>query len=199
MAYTFQISKYLNISMVYHTNMEWLKGLFFDNTLRRWHFDDIVKESRMSRERVHHYLKELVTGGFVIRTKPRGKMPYYTANRESGGFRMEKRFYGLEFLQKSGLFGHLHSLKGVTSAILFGSFARGDWDKSSDIDLFIFGNLDNFLKDKFEMLLKREIQVFGYQDPKEMKKELDPTLIPNICKGFNIKGSLEPFEVKIHA
>ena len=175
-----------------------IKKLFFSNTLRRWHFEDIVKESGMSRERVNYYLKQLVKKGFISRTKPKGKMPYYTAQRESVIFRLEKRFYGLNLLQKSGLFEHLNTLKNAKSILLFGSFARGDWDKSSDIDLFIFGDAKDFDKEKFEIELGREIQLFNYKDRKLMKKELDPKLIPNMYKGFNIKGGIEPFEVKIN-
>ncbi|MBI5872185.1 nucleotidyltransferase domain-containing protein [archaeon] len=178
--------------------MNKIKKLFFCNTLRRWHFEEIVRESGMSRERVNHYLKQLVKKGFIIRAKPKGKMPYYIAQRESEIFRLEKRFYGLNTLQKSGLFEHLNSLRNVKSIVLFGSFARGDWDKSSDIDLFIFGDAGDFDKEKFEIKLEREIQLFSYKDRKLIKKELDPKLIPNIYKGFNIKGSIEPFEVKIN-
>ncbi len=51
---------------------------------------------------------------------------------------------------------------------------------------------------KFEIKLGREIQLFNYKDRKLMGKELDPKLIPNIYQGFNIKGGMEPFEVKIN-
>ncbi len=152
----------------------------------------------MSRERVNYYLKQLVKNGFIIRVKQNGKMSYYTAQRESEMFRLEKRFYGLNTLQKSGLFEHLNSLKNIKSIMLFGSFVRGDWDKSSDIDLFIFGDARDFDKEKFEIKLGREIQLFSYKDKKLIKKELDPKLMPNIYNGFNIKGSIEPFEVKIN-
>ncbi|MCX6707068.1 MAG: nucleotidyltransferase domain-containing protein [Candidatus Woesearchaeota archaeon] len=179
--------------------MERIKTLFFEDTLKRWHFEDIVKASGMSRERVSHYLSELLKEKFVTRTKPRGKMPYYTANRDSGKFRAEKRFYGLGILQKIGLFEHINSIEGVKTAILFGSFSRGDFSKSSDIDLFIYGDSEQFDKSKFELKTKREVQLFSYNDKDRMKKELDPRLIPNILKGFNIKESIEPFRVDINA
>ena len=35
-------------------------------------------------------------------------------------------------------------------------------------------------------------------NPNKIKKELDPKLLSNIAKGFNIKESLEPFEVMIN-
>lgn len=178
---------------------EKIKTLFFNETMRMWHFEDIVNESKASRERVNYFLKKLIKEKLIFRIKQKGKMPYYIANRDSPHFRSEKRLYGLELLGRNGLFEHLASLKGVKTAVLFGSFARGDWNKSSDIDLFVYGDTDQFEKGKLETKTKREIQLFNYKNTEKIKKELDPKLIPNIIKGFNIKGSLEPFEVNINA
>lgn len=177
--------------------MEVIKLLFFGNTLKRWHFEDIVKTSKMSRERVNHYLKLLLKQKFISKVKPKKKMPYFIANKDSESFRMEKRIIGLKILQESGLFEHINSLKNIKSAILFGSFTRGDWNNSSDIDLFIYGNCDEFEKGSFELKLNREIQLFNYCNPEEIKI-LEPKLLPNIVKGFNIKGNLEPFKVDIN-
>jgi len=176
---------------------ELLKRLFFRDTLRRWHFEDIVLELNISRERTNTFLKKLLKEKLIIRVKPRSKMPYYIANRDSPKFRVEKRSHGLKLIEKSGLFEQIHSITEIKTAILFGSFSRGDWNKSSDIDLFIYGDASRFEKGKFENKLSREIQLFNYSDPKKIKEELDPKLVPNIIKGFNIKGTLEPFEVKI--
>ena len=74
--------------------MKTIKSLFFEDTLKRWHFEGIVKASEMSRERANHYLKELLKQDFIIRIKQKGKMPYYAANRESEKFRDEKDFMG---------------------------------------------------------------------------------------------------------
>jgi predicted nucleotidyltransferase len=134
---------------------------------------------------------------FIRRIKPKHKMPYYITNRETSKFRFEKRMYGLTLLEQSGLFEHLSSLKEIKTAILFGSFARGDWNQSSDVDIFIYGDDKNFAKGEFEHKIKREIQVFSYKNSKEIKKELDAALIPTIAQGFNIKESLEPFEVSL--
>lgn len=174
---------------------EKIKALFFSEALRMWHFEDIINESGASRERVNHFLKDLVKEGVVLRVKQKGKMPYYIANRDNPKFRVEKRLYGLEILQKTGLFEHLNTLSNVKTAILFGSFSRGDWNKSSDIDLFIYGDGSNFRKSEFEIKAKRQIQVFSYKDAKSIKKELGPKVISNIAKGFNITESIAPFEV----
>jgi len=177
---------------------EKVKSLFFNETLRMWHFEDIVKELGISRERANYFLKTLVKNNLVSRVKPKGRMPYYIANRDNPKFRSEKRLYGLDILQKTGLFEHLNSLENVKTAILFGSFSRGDWSKSSDIDLFIYGNDSSFRKDEFEIKAKRQIQVFSYKNQKSIKKELEPKVIENIAKGFNITESIAPFEVVIN-
>ena len=176
-----------------------LKFLFFNESLRRWHFEDIVNVSELSRGRVNYFLKQMLSARLIIRTKPKGRMPYYTANRESPKFRAEKRLYGLMLLEKSGLFGHITADSGIKTAIIFGSFSRGDWNRSSDIDLFIYGNDRNFNKAEFERKMKRKIQLFSFKDAGKMKKQLDANLLPNIAKGFSIKESIEPFEVKLHA
>ncbi len=179
--------------------MDPIKPLFFNDTLKRWHFEELVQSSGMSRERVHHFLRELCKEGFIKRIKPRGKMPYYLAKRDSLKFRSEKRLYGLSLLEEAGLFEHIASCKGIKTAILFGSFARGDWSRSSDIDIFIFGDDSEFDKRPFESKLERKIQIFSYTNPKEMKHHLDPKVITNIAKGFHLTESFEPFEVAIHA
>ncbi len=175
-----------------------LKELFFVDTLRRWRFGSLLNSSGLSRERVNHFLKQLKKEGFIKRIKPRSKMPYYLANRDNSQFRFEKRIYGYLLLEKSGLFKHLHDCKEIKTAILFGSFARGDWNRSSDIDLFIYGDDSVFEKSKFEHKLKHELQLFSYQQPKLIKKHLDSKVIANISRGFHIKGTGEPFKVEVY-
>ena len=184
--------------MISHTIMQRIKSLFFKESVRRWHFKDIIIESGLSRERVNFFLKQLLNEKLIKRIKPKGKMPYYLANRKTESFRSKKRLFGLNLLEKSGLYNEILSIKEIKTAILFGSFSRGDWNNSSDIDLFIFGNCDKLEKGKIELKLKKQIQLFNYNNLTDIKKELDSNLIPNIIKGFNIKGDLEPFKVIIN-
>lgn len=178
--------------------MNSLSALFFEHTLRRWHFEDLVRESKLSRERVNHFLKELLKTKLVKRVKPRNKQPYYLANHLLPKFRFEKRFYGLKFLEESGLFEHLATCSEIKTAILFGSFSRGDWGRSSDIDLFIYGQDTQFNRGKFERSLNREIQLFSYPTLEKAKTFLEPKVLVNIAKGFYITEKEFPFEVKIH-
>ena len=124
-------------------------------------------------------------------------MPFYHAQRESPRFREEKRMYGLYLLMKSGLFSHLSTCQKIKTAILFGSFSRGDWSKSSDVDLFLYGDDAEFDKALYEAKLGRAIQVFSFREQKAVQKELDPAVICNIAKGITLTESFEPFTVSI--
>ncbi len=174
-----------------------LKPPFFQSPLQHWHFKDLIKESKLSRERVNFYLKELLKEKLIIRKKLKKKQPYYCAQTQNISFRLEKRLYGLLILKESGLFEHLLSSPEIKTAILFGSFARGDWGKSSDVDLFIYGQDTKMDKGKFELKLHRELQVFSFKSVLEVKKKVSSDLLSNIAKGFNIKGTLEPLEVSV--
>lgn len=176
-----------------------LKPLFFNETLKRWRFEELVKASGKSRERAGHFTRQLLKGGFIARVKQRRRMPYYIAKRDSPGFRAEKRLYGLAMLEQSGLLAHIAAIGEIKTAIIFGSFSSGNWHKDSDIDLFIYGDDRSLNKALFERKIKREIQLFSFRNAKEVKKQLDPALLPNIARGFSIKESMEPFEVRVNA
>lgn len=188
--------------MIFHTIMELgintIKNLFFNDSLKHWHFEELLKSSKISRERVNFFIKKLLKDKFILKIKDIKKMPYYISNVKNLDFRFEKKMYGLKLIKESGLFEYISTSKNIKTAILFGSFSRGDFGKSSDIDLFIYGDSKDFDKARFELNLKREIQLFIYNNKIKMKKELDQNLIPNLVNGFNIKNEEYPFNVSIN-
>lgn len=172
--------------------------LFYNESSKQWHFDDIVKKSRMSRDKVNKWLKRFVREGIIRKVKPDRKMPYYIANFNNYSYKVKKKIYAIQELYKCGLMNHLFELDGAKTIVIFGSFSRADWHTDSDIDLFIYGNNTNFNKGEYEKILGREIQVFNAQNTSDLKK-MGVGLIKNIIKGDLIKGNFDFVEVKIHA
>ena len=84
----------------------------------------------------------------------------------------------------------LLSSKNARTIIIFGSIIRGDWYKISDIDIFIFGNLDDFDKNLYELKLKRTIELHIFEDKKEID-DVRTGLINNIINGYIIKGKIQ--------
>ncbi|MFH0798355.1 MAG: nucleotidyltransferase domain-containing protein [Candidatus Woesearchaeota archaeon] len=175
-----------------------VKSLFFNNSTKYWHFDEIVKQSKLSRAQANEWLKRLSREGLIKRVKPKGKMPYYIANYEGSQFKAQKRVYALEELERSGLLAHLISLENAKTVVIFGSMARWDWHGESDIDLFIYGDDDDLEQGKYELKLGREIQLFSARDKKELKK-FPAGLLNSIATGYFVKGGLDFAEVKLNA
>lgn len=124
-------------------------------------------------------------------------MPYYVQNSQSPKFTLRKKLFAQQKLLESGLLEHLASLPQAKVVILFGSFSRADWNRESDIDLFIYGKDSDFEQGKYELKLHREIQVHTAHNAKDFKKI--EKLLPFIVSGDFIKGSIQNLGVEIHA
>ena len=170
--------------------------LFFNEPTKHWHFENILKQSGLSRDKANKWLKRFLGDKLIKRIKLKGKMPYYIGNHEHPKYRNRKKLYALTQFYESGFLDHLQSLKKAKTVILFGSMARSDWYSESDIDLFIYGGDDDFEIYKFQSKLKREVQLFTANSKKDLKK-MGPGLLKNIIQGNLIKGNLDFLGVNI--
>jgi len=169
----------------------------FFNSLQYWHFDELLAKVHISKPQLSLWLKRYEKEGLIKRVKPKGKMPYYTANVDTAEFQNRKKLFGLKRLTDSGLITHLSTLDGAKAVVLFGSFARSDWYDHSDIDIFIYGSDENFEQGKYELKLKRDIQVHTAKKPKDLRR-IDK-MLPYIVSGNFIKGSIDDLGVEVHA
>ena len=172
--------------------------LFFSNPTKHWHFEEIRKEVGIVRSKADKWLKRFLKEHLIRRIKKKGEMPYYIADYENPNYKNQKRIFALKKLYETGFLNHLHSLKKAETVILFGSFARWDWYKDSDIDLFIYGDPEGLKTGKYEIKLHRDIQLFICKDQKELKR-FGKGLIRNIIQGDIIKGNIRFLEVGLNA
>ncbi len=170
-------------------NSDLIPQLFFNYPSKYWHFEDVLKESGKSRAQTNEWLKKLQKTNLIKRVKPQKKMPYYISKYEHPHYRNTKTLFALNQLHSSGLLNYLASQETASVIILFGSFASWDWHKSSDIDVFIYGDIEKLYLGTYSVKLKREIQVFHAKNIKDLKK-LNSLLLQNIIKGITIKGSI---------
>jgi len=171
--------------------------LFFEEPAKEWHFEEIIKTAKIARSKAAGWLKKLEKEKIIKRTKEKGKMPHYTS-RDSIEYKNKKRLFAYKRLYQTGLLNHLSRLKKAKTIILFGSFARWDWYKGSDIDIFIYGDPEGLNMAKYELKLDKDIQLFVCKDKHALKK-LGSGLIQNIIQGNIIKGNLDFLKVKLHA
>jgi len=174
-----------------------IKDLFYNHPTKEWHFEQLMKTAHLSRAQTNEWLKKLIHENMIKRIKLYKKMPHYIAHYKHPHYQNSKRLYALEQLHTSGLFDYLLSLDKAKVIILFGSFSRWDWYENSDVDIFVYGDIDVVSLGRFMPKLKREIQLFPGKNYKDLKK-MGSALLKNIINGIIIKGSL-PKEVITYA
>jgi len=166
-----------------------LQALLGNSPLRHWHFQELLKETGMSRGALNKWLKKYSKEGLLKRIKTPGRFPYFTAGEDNPAYKAKKKQYILDRIYESGLITELLDSDSIQVAIIFGSAARGDWYKDSDIDLFILGDSKGMKKSRYETRLKRDIEVHEFSSRKEIK-EVKTGLMSNIVNGYLIKGKL---------
>lgn len=166
-------------------------NLILENSpLKEWHFEEIVREAKITRLAANKWLKKYVSEGLLKHIKEKGKFPHFTVGGNNPVYYSFKRIYALEQLHQSGLIAKLLSLKTAKTIILFGSIVKGDWYKDSDVDIFIFGDISDFDKNSYELKLQKKIELHLFQHRKEIE-EVRTGLIKNIINGYILKGQIQ--------
>ncbi len=145
--------------------------LYVNEMARKFSLDD----GNLSRK-----LKELATEG-ILRCRERGSSCYYSLNPDYPLLKEYKgivlKTIGLEQKLREALSG----ISGIEQAFIFGSYAGGTMDASSDIDVLVMGSQDTLVLQKAVALLQketdREINVIS-MGSREYKEKLnkDPFL-----------------------
>ena len=167
-----------------------LQLILENSPLKEWRFGEMVAEAKVTKAVANKWLKKYVKEGLLKRVKTQGRFPYFTAGGNNPVYRSWKRLYALETLHKSGLMQQLLLLKSAKTVVIFGSIARGDWYKSSDIDIFIYGRAEELNKSLYESKLKRSIEIHEFESRKELK-EVKTGLLANVLNGYLVKGQMQ--------
>ncbi|MBI2576622.1 nucleotidyltransferase domain-containing protein [Candidatus Woesearchaeota archaeon] len=175
--------------------------LFLNEPSKHWHFGQIVGTAKVSEPCSNKWLKGMLRENIIQKVKPRGKMPYFIGNFRNENYRNKKKIYALEKMSKSGLLVKLQQLKNAKAVVIFGSYARSDWNSQSDVDIFVLGDPGDL---KFGVLWgglgfqgrARELQVHSYSSIEETRG-IHSGLMKNVVKGYFVKGCIHDIaEVK---
>ena len=169
-----------------------LKLILENSPLKHWHCKEFVKKTDMTRALVNKWLKKYEKEGLIKHVKKKGKFPYFTAGKDNPIYKSKKKEFLLNKIYQSGLISHLIRLEKIKTAIIFGSAAKGDWYKNSDIDLFVYGDIKTLEKHKYEKRLNKEIELHIFNNKKDIKN-IKTGLIKNVVNGYLIKGSIHDF------
>ena len=167
---------------------ERIQDYFFENPTSRLRVRQIEKTLKLPLPSVIRYSKELEKEGILKKTDISG-VKFYSADRSSKNFLIEKKQHNLKKLFETDLVEHLIKKYNNPTMSVFGSFARGEDIENSDIDLYVeTQKKETFDLNDFENKLNRKIQVFNHRDIREIKNK---ELANNIINGNVLNGFLE--------
>ncbi|MFH0869693.1 MAG: nucleotidyltransferase domain-containing protein [archaeon] len=164
---------------------------FFEEPNREYHIRELSRMLKINHTTVRQQLNKLVSEGMLEVTK--GKL--YSAYKPN----MAKKFlnlklhYNLEKIRLSNLVEELEKTYDYPVIVLFGSYARAQDDKNSDLDICVISNITKELNtEKYEKALNRKVSMHRFTKDKWKKMGKDnKELINNICNGIVLSGQLE--------
>lgn len=161
-------------------NQKWDKilDLIFENSNKSFTVREISKSVKISSSSVQRYLEELRDEGLIAENNRAIITPY---------FKFLKTYNIINKLYNTKLLSFLEKELNPSLIIIFGSVRKGEYDKESDVDLFIETSLGKKLDLKqFEKILGHKIQLFVENDI----NKLNANLYNNIVNGIKLSGYL---------
>jgi len=177
--------------MIRKSIKETIKEYFLINPTAKLRVREIERTLNLPLPSVIRYCKELEKERILITLKI-GNITFYTANRSNDKFLLEKKLHNIKLIYESGLIEYLKQELSNPAIVLFGSFAKGEDTEESDIDLYIeTPSKKKITLKKFEIFLKRDIQVFQHKNIKEIS---NPHLANNVINGITLNNYIEVFK-----
>ena len=167
-----------------------LLGLFFNNPDDRFYLREIARHIGKDAAGIKRELDNLGKIGLLAKEK-RGVQKYYFANKNSPIFAEMKGLIFKTTGAQGAMKASLSRLKGVKTAFIYGSYARGSEKEDSNINLMVVGPANitelNDMVMGLEEKLKRDIDylVFDEQEYLKRKDSKDP-FIREVLKGKRI-------------
>lgn len=170
---------------------------FFINPNKEFYTRELERKFNIPVGNVRRELKKIEKSGIII-SRSQGNLLLYKINKSNPLYPQFRelviKIVGIQELIKPFLFNE----KDVIAAFIYGSYARGNFDQTSDIDIFVLSkkNSDFYQRLnekllKFEEMLGRDFNIdfFIISEYKKKKRQKDPYLLDILNnKKIFIKG-----------
>lgn len=177
-------------------NMEILVP-FFDEPNREFSVREFARAAKISPAAASYQLKGLAKQKFLLSREER-RCVLYKADESSDAYRDAKLYRNIRRIRLSGLIGFLEKeLQHPLAIFLFGSYAKAENRKGSDLDIFVLSNKKKQLNiEQYEKSIGAPIQLFVHS-PQEvvLLKNKNPNLLNNIANGVRLYGFWEVLDV----
>lgn len=159
-------------------NEEKILRVYFENPGKSFTVRELSRLTKIPRATVHRKVSELKKEGLLDKDNFSG----------NNLFRIKKINYYEEKLFECGLVRYLVKELNPSLIVLFGSFAKGDSVKDSDLDLFVESSVKKNLNLKrFESKIGHSVDLFVEKDIHSLQSHL----FNNVVNGIKLYGSFK--------
>lgn len=165
---------------------------FLENPYDEVYLRELAKKIRLSPFAVKKYADMLIKEA-LIKEERKANLRYFKANVNSLFFRHLKVSYSIRLLINSGLIDFLkENTPNLSSVTLFGSAAKGEDDKKSDVDIVVIGNSKYLSFGKIEEKIGNDINmhIFSWSEWNKKAKKDEPFYSEVISHGIPLYGEL---------
>lgn len=154
--------------------------IFYNNPKDEFYLRQISRITDVPKTTVARILKSLLDKKIIIKKQSEPFDRYIGSGNDEYIF--YKKIFMIEKIHKSGLIKYIVDKVQPDCIILFGSMAKGEYDKDSDIDIFVEANKQEINVSKFE--LNHKIQFHFYPKISNIPRDLRL----NILNGHKFHG-----------
>jgi len=158
-------------------------NVFFENPSKEFHIRGIAKKLNIPKTTVANKVNSFLRSGLLVKNEE-GVFPTYKANVSGEEYSFQKKVSFLTKLNSSKLVDYLDEEFSPRVIILFGSFAKAEYDSESDIDIFVQAPESDYDLSSYENELGHKINLFFEPSLNNLSKEL----LNNILNGYKLRG-----------
>lgn len=153
--------------------------MFFLESFKSFSVREISKETKIPSSSVQRYLSMLKKDGLIEDNNQAKITPY---------FKFLKTYFMINKIYTSGLLDYLVNELNPSLIILYGSVRKGEYDRESDVDLFVESSVKKKIKiENYEKKLGLTIHLMVEQDIHKINKNL----FNNLVNGIKLFGGLK--------
>lgn len=165
--------------------------LFIKNPYDQYYLRETSRILGISPMTVKRALDLLVKDRLIRRDEFKNQI-LYKGNLESSAFKHLKVAYNLAWLEEKGIVDYMkENLAGLSTMVLYGSFAKGENDEKSDIDLLVISVSPRKRDFRLQELLEKEtsLTIFKPSEWREQAKKNKAFYMDIITEGIVLFGT----------
>jgi predicted nucleotidyltransferase len=133
--------------------------LFIDNPFEKYYLREASRLLRMSPMTLKRSLDLLLKNKLILREKIKNQI-LYSANLDNPAFRHIKIARNLSWFVKKDIVGFIrNNIPGTSAVMLYGSYAKGEDSRVSDIDLIVIAPVKKDISGELSALIGKEVNL----------------------------------------